>query len=237
LTGGWWQPALALALFLLAHRWPTRPAVRTALVARLGERGFTLLYSLLSLILLAWLIAATLGAPVVVLWYYAPWQAWVTVLTMLPACLLIAAAVAAPNPLSFGGARNAAFEPAAPGVAGFCRHPLLLALAFWAGAHIVPNGELATVLLFLPLAAFSLYGMRLIDRRRRAALGKAQWQAMAAGTSLLPGAALLAGRWRPNLRRVPWWRLLLGLAAYGLLLLAHPWVIGVPALPGGLRLW
>lgn len=237
LTGGWWQPALALALFLLAHRWPTRPAVRGALVARLGEAGFTVLYSLLSLVLLAWLLAATLAAPVVVLWYYAPWQPWVTVLTMLPVCLLVAAAVAAPNPLSFGGAGDESFDPAAPGVAGFCRHPLLLALALWAGAHIVPNGELATLLLFLPLAAFSLYGMGLLDRRRRKVLGDARWHALAANTSRLPGAALLAGRWRPRWQRLPWARLLLGVAAYGLLLIAHPWVIGVPALPAasGLR--
>jgi len=231
LTGGWWQPALALTLFLLAHRWPTRPAVRAALVARLTERGFTLLYSVLSLVLLAWLIAATLAAPVVVLWYYSPWQRWITLLAMLPACLLVAAAVAAPNPLSFGGARNNTFEPSTPGIVGLCRHPLLLALALWAGAHVVPNGELATLLLFLPLAAFSLYGMHLLDRRRQRALGDARWRELAAHTSLLPGAALLAGRWRPRWRRLPWRRLLLGVVAYALLLIAHPWIIGVPALP------
>lgn len=234
LLGGWWQPGLALALFLLAHRWPTRPGVRAALVRRLGERGFTVLYSLLSLILLAWLIAATLAAPVVVLWYYAPWQAWVTVLTMLPVCLLTAVAVGTPNPLSFGGAGNERFLPSAPGPAGFCRHPLLLALALWAGAHVVPNGELATLLLFLPLAAFSLYGMRLVDCRRQAALGQAQWQTLAVNTSLVPGAALLTGRWRPGWHSVPWWRLLLGLMAYVAIVLLHPLVIGVPALPPGL---
>tara|TARA_R110000823_G_scaffold144958_3_gene275050 strand:- start:2111 stop:2863 length:753 start_codon:yes stop_codon:yes gene_type:complete len=233
LLGGWWQPALALALFLLAHRWPTRPVVRAALVRRLGEHSFTLLYSLLSLILLAWLIAATLAAPVVVLWYYAPWQAWVTVIAMLPVCLLIAVALGTPNPLSFGGADNAAFVPSAPGPAGFCRHPLLLALALWAGAHLVPNGELATLLLFLPLAAFSLYGMRLVDRRRRAALGRTRWQALAENTSLVPGAAWMNGRWRPDWRRVPWVRLLLGLVAYVAILLLHPLVIGVSALPPG----
>jgi uncharacterized membrane protein len=233
LLGGWWQPGLALVLFLLSHRWPTRPAVRTAIVHRLGERGFTVLYSLLSLILLVWLIAATLAAPVIVLWYYAPWQAWVTVVTMLPVCLLIAAAVGTPNPLSFGGAGNERFLPSAPGSAGFCRHPLLLALALWAGSHVVPNGELATLLLFLPLAAFSLYGMRLLDRRRQAALGRVRWQVLAMNTSLVPGVTLVTGRWRPAWDRVPWRRLLLGLVAYGAILLIHPMVIGVPALPAG----
>ncbi|MDZ7784375.1 MAG: NnrU family protein [Halioglobus sp.] len=138
-----------------------------------------------------------------------------------------------PQPLSFGGAGNESFLPSAPGPAGFCRHPLLLALALWAGVHIVPNGELATLVLFLPLAAFSIYGMRLVDRRRRVALGQAQWQTLAVNTSLMPGAALLTGRWRPDWRNVPWWRLLLGLIAYAVILLIHPVVIGVPALPPG----
>ncbi|QIB66554.1 NnrU family protein [Kineobactrum salinum] len=234
LLGGWWQPVLALTLFVLSHRWLARPVFRAALVQRLGERGFTALYSLLSLVLLAWLIAATLAAPVVVLWYYAPWQPWVTVVTMLPVCLLIAAAVGTPNPLSFGGAGNERFLPSAPGAAGFCRHPLLLALALWAGAHVVPNGELATLLLFLPLAAFSIYGMRLVDSSRKAALGRAHWQALAVNTSLVPGAAMVTGRWRPAWGSVPWGRLLLGLIAYAAILLIHPVVIGVSALPMGL---
>lgn len=234
ITGGWWQPALAFVLFLLAHRWPTRPAIRAALVRRLGAPGFTLLYSLLSLVLLGWLIAATLSAPVIVLWYYAPWQSWVPLLAMLPACLVFGSAVATPNPLSFGGARNKHFDPAAPGVVGFCRHPLLLALTLWAGAHTIPNGELATLLLFLPLAIFSLYGMHLIDRRRKTALGDTQWQAMAARTALLPGGAMLTGRWQPDWRRAPWGHLLIGLSLYGVLLWAHPRVIGVPAMPAGL---
>jgi len=234
LTGGWWQPALALAMFVLAHLWPTRPGVRAALVARLGERGFLATYSTLSLILLGWLIVATLAAPVLVVWYYTPWQGWVTLVAMLPACLLVATAVGAPNPLSFGGARNAGFDPAEPGVVGFCRHPLLLALALWAWAHVVPNGELATLLLFLPLGIFSMYGMLIIARRLKRALGEARWQQLAMRTSLLPAAALLAGRWQPNWRRVPWPRLLLGLLGYGLLVLGHSRVIGVPALPPSL---
>jgi uncharacterized membrane protein len=192
------------------------------------------LYSVLSLVLLGWLVVTTLAAPVVIAWYYAPWQSWVTLLAMLPTSLLLSTAVATPNPLSFGGAKNEDFNPSAPGAVGFCRHPLLLALALWAGAHVVPNGELATLLLFLPLFAFALFGMRLIDLRRQASLGNAQWRALAAQTSLLPGAALLLGHWRPTWRRAPWRRLLLGVTAYVLLLMAHPWVIGVPALPAGI---
>lgn len=98
---------------------------------------------------------------------------------------------------------------------------------------MVPNGELATLLLFAPLATFSLFGMRVIDRRRQAELGREHWLELASRTSLLPGAAWLSGRWRPAWVCFPWQRVLSGALMYVLLLRVHPWLIGVPAMPPG----
>nr|WP_299880523.1 NnrU family protein [uncultured Sulfitobacter sp.] len=42
-----------------------------------------------------------------------------------------------PNPFSFGGSRNAQFDPAHPGLVRFMRHPLLVALALWGHALAV----------------------------------------------------------------------------------------------------
>ena len=232
-SGSWAAFALALAVFVLAHVVPTRPAVRARLVARLGERTFLLLYSALSLGLLAWLVYSLLAAPVVMLWYYAPWQRWVPLVLMLPVCLLLAGALGAPNPLSIIGGSGEGFRPTAPGVAGVQRHPLLLAFLLWALAHIPPNGELATVLFFAAMAVFSGIGMRAVDRKRQRSLGAERWHDLAAATSLVPGRALLAGRWRPDPRRLPLLRLGLGVALYAAFLLLHRPVIGVPALPPG----
>ena len=66
-SGSWAAFALALAVFVLAHVVPTRPAVRARLVARLGVRTFLLLYSALSLGLLTWLVYSLLAAPVVMI--------------------------------------------------------------------------------------------------------------------------------------------------------------------------
>lgn len=227
--GGWGEFVAAFAVFLASHALPARPALRRCLAARLGERGYLLGYSLVSLAALVWLVTAAGRAPYVPLWLPAPWQAWVPNLLMPLACLLVAFGVAAPNPLSFGG-RAAGFDPERPGIAGVARHPLLLALLLWAAGHAVPNGDLGHVLLFGGFAGFAALGMRVVDRRCRRQMGAARWGALAARTSLWPLAALVEGRWRPaalpDLRR-----LALGLLLWLLLLAAHPALIGLSPLP------
>lgn len=227
--GGWGEFAGAFGVFLLSHALPARPALRRRLAGALGERAYLALYSLLSVAALAWLVAAAGRAPYLPLWEMAPWQWWVPNLAMPLACLLVAFGTAAPNPLSLGG-RTAGYDPEHPGIAGLTRHPLLWALALWAGAHVVPNGDLAHLLLFGGFAGFALLGMWAIDRRRRRQLGAEAWARLALRTSFLPGAALAAGRWRPATLPTA-----LRLAAAALLwialLLLHGPVIGVTPFP------
>jgi uncharacterized membrane protein len=226
----WVEFATALVVFFASHAVPTRPAVKGRLVAVLGSAGFTLAYSVLSTAVLAWLIVAAGRAPYVQLWLPAAWQAWGPALAMPLACLLLAHAIGQPNPLSFGGARPERFDPERPGIAGVARHPLLLALALWAGAHLLPNGDLAHGLLFGLFLGFSLLGMALIDRRKRRQMGEADWSRLAARTSLWPLAALITGRWHPTLAP-DFPRLIAAAALYGALLWLHPPLIGVSAWP------
>jgi uncharacterized membrane protein len=219
---GWGEYALAFAAFFLTHSVPVRPPVRPWLVARLGPAGFGMAYSALSLGVLAWLIGAAGRAPYLPLWPWAAWQNHVVLSVMLPVCLILALAIARPNPFSFGGAGNDRFDPARPGIVRLTRHPLLLALALWAGAHLLANGDLAHGLLFGTFAGFALLGMRLVDRRRRRELG-ADW------------ARLEAARRGGPLRPASWpgagLRLGLGGALYAGLLWLHPWLFGVSPLP------
>ncbi|MET4102151.1 putative membrane protein [Roseovarius sp. MBR-78] len=222
---GWAEYILALAMFFLSHRLPLRPSVKAALVARLGARGFGLGYSALSLGVLYWVIVAAGRAPHVPLWGWAAWQGHVTLAVMLAVCLLVALAVARPNPFSFGGREGAGFDPARPGLVRYTRHPLLWALALWAGAHLLPNGDLAHVVLFGLFAGFALLGRWIVDRRRKRVMG-ADW-------ARLDTARRAGPLWPP--RPASWpatgLRLAIGLALYGLLIAAHPLVIGVSPLP------
>lgn len=232
----WIEYLAAFGLFLGSHAVPARPGLRAWLAGRLGERGYLLLYSLVSLLLLGWLIDAAGRAPYVGLWDFAPWQLWGPSLALPLVCLLLALALLTPNPLSFGGRRNAAFEPEMPGVIGLTRHPLLVAIALWAGAHLLPNGDLAHVGLFGSFLAIALLAMPALDRRLQKRLGAERWRELAAHTSAFPGLALLSGRWRPTPPRradLPALtrRLLAAALIYGGLLLSHEAVIGVSPFP------
>ena len=220
---GWAEFTLAFAVFFASHALPVRPPLRPWLEARLARKGFTLVYSALSLAVLAWLIGAAGRAPFVPLWDWAPWHAHVVLTVMLAVCLILGLSIGRPNPFSFGGTRNDRFDPARPGIILLTRHPLLTALALWAGAHVLPNGDLAHVILFGTFTAFALTGGPLIDRRRRRATGEA-WQMQ-----------------RDRMRATPIWRAFpaketavrvgLGLALYAGLIALHPLLFGVSPLP------
>lgn len=208
---GWGEYAAAWAVFLLTHALPARPALKARLVGVLGRAGYGAVYSAVSLAALAWLIGAAGQAPFIELWAWAPWQAHLTQGAMALACLVAALGIGAPNPFSFGGARNERFDPARPGIVGLTRHPVLAALTLWALGHVVPNGDLAHVLMFGGFAVFALLGMGLIDRRRQRAMG-ADWHRLQPARSLRGAGSPL--RWLAA--AVLWWALAL----------LHPAVIG-----------
>lgn len=220
----WTAYAAIFAAFFLTHSIPVRPAVKSRVVRRIGARGFALMYSVLSVTMLVLLIWAAGEAPYVQLWPQMPWHRHAGHLGMLAVCLILAFSIARPNPLSFGGARNDTYDPDRPGIMRWTRHPVLVALALWAGVHLLPNGDLAHVILFGVLSVFSLAGWALVDRRKRRDLGARRWAQL--------DEARRAAPWRPA--PVSWWgaaaRFLIGLVVYGALLWAHPHVIGVSAL-------
>ncbi|MCF1710750.1 NnrU family protein [Tabrizicola sp. J26] len=218
---GWNEFAFAFAAFFLTHSIPIRPPLRPWAVARLGYAGFGIAYSALSLAVLVWLIAAASRAPYVPLWDWAPWQNHVVLTVMLPVCLVLTAAMARPNPFSFGGAQNDRFDPASPGIIRLTRHPLLLALGIWSAAHILPNGDLTHVILFGTFAGFAMLGGRLVDRRRQREMGQ-RWHDLRAAISESPAMPSLTGH--------TLLRLLAGLLLYAGLIWLHPLVIGVDPL-------
>ena len=220
---GWLEFPAAYAVFFLTHSLPIRPPLRPVLQSALGPRGFTLVYSALSLAVLVWLIGAAGRAPFVPLWDWAPWQVYVPLVAMLPVCLILSLAIARPNQFSFGGARNAIFDPAHPGIVRLHRHPLLLALALWAAAHAVPNGDLAHLILFGTFAIFAAIGTRLVDRRRQREMG-AEWQ-------VLRSAVARAPLWPPSSSIALALRLAVGALLYGGLIALHPYLFGVSPLP------
>ncbi len=220
---GWLEFFCALVVFLLSHVIPVRPPVRPWLVRHLGLRWYYLGYSLLSVILLVWLILAAGRAPYVEV--IPPYEAlrWLPMIVMPVVCLLAAQGVGIANPLSFGGMGKGPFDPSRPGVLAFTRHPLLLAILLWAFAHLLANGDLAHVILFGMFALFAALSVGLIDRRKQRQAG-AEWNTMAQNTARFSWRGLL--RLRPCI-----WTWLGTGVLLAVLLALHAPIIGVSPFP------
>lgn len=221
---GWIEYATAFAVFFISHSLPVRPRVRARLVALMGPRGFTLAYSVLSVVALAWLIGAAGRLPFVPLWGWAPWQSTVTLVAMALVCAVLALTLGRPNPFSFGGADNESFEPRRPGIVRLTRHPLPLTMALWAFAHLLLNGDVAHVILFGALGPSHFLGHRIIDRRKRRAMGEA-WSTILSEIANTSPVASIAGT--PDIAL----RIAAALALCAGLLWGHPWLFGVNPLP------
>jgi len=182
----------ALVIFLAAHVLPPLPPVRARLIGMLGHRGYVVGYSVLSLALIAWVIAAALRAPFIPLWPAQAWQVLVPLVAMPFAAWFLIGGLAEPNPLSISMRRD---EGARLGpMTAITRHPVLCGFLLWAASHIPPNGNLVAVVLFGGIVVFALLGMARSDARARRRLGDIKWRQLVTSTSVIPFAAFATGR-------------------------------------------
>jgi uncharacterized membrane protein len=98
------------------------------------------------------------------------------------------------------------------------------------GVHLIANGDVASFIFFGAFAVTALAGTVSIDAKRRRALGPG-WQSFAAQTSIVPFAAIAAGRIRFNLGEIATWRWVAAIIAYALMLGGHSHIIGVSPFP------
>lgn len=209
---------LAVGVFLAAHLIPAVKPVRAGLVRVMGEPVYLAAYSIVSLAIIVWMIRAYGAAPHVELWPAMDWARWLAAVVMAPACVLIVAGMAGPNPFSLGWGRRG-FDPARPGIVGVTRHPVIWGLGLWAGVHVLVNGDQASVILFGLLGVLSLAGPFSLDAKRRGVLGAEGFEKMRAEAAEtgFRAAVLQAGAWRIGG----------GLALWAALMAGHEWAFGV----------
>jgi uncharacterized membrane protein len=220
------QFAIAYSLFMIAHVIPAAPGVRGSAIRRLGRGAYLALYSILSIGLLAWLVAAALSAPTTMLWPTTPTLALVAVVVMPFASILVVGGLLSPNPLSISWRRRG-FDPERPGIVAITRHPVLWGFLLWTLVHVAANGNLVAVALFGGLAAYAVAGFALADAGARRRLGGEAWATLARSTSVIPFAAVVAGRARLRADGGMIGAVLLGLALYLVFIGGgHQWLIG-----------
>jgi len=184
-----------LVLFLGIHSLPMFSSTRAGLVSKFGENGYKGLYTLVSfaglaLIIYGYGMARFEGSPLL---YDPPfWLRHVTMLLMVPVFIFLVAA----------------YVPCR--IKATLKHPMLVAVKLWAFAHLLANGDLASVLLFGGFLAWAVAD-RISLKRRGPGAGQV---AFAAGK---PGKYSDVAV------------ILIGLALYGVFVWKlHAWLIGVP---------
>lgn len=198
--------------------------LRDRVVARIGEGPFRAVFSLLSIVVIVFLVRAWSISPTSLLWVVPNWVRWILVAAMVPAFVLFVASVSRPNPTMVGAPAAMAQPPR--GMFRVTRHPMLWSFAIWAAVHAIGNGDTASIVFFGAFLVTALAGMPSIDAKltRR---NPATWQALSAATSALPFAAIVAGRNRFVLREIGWVTSAIGVIAWAALLWLHPFLFGV----------
>jgi uncharacterized membrane protein len=230
-TGSLTAVFLAVAAFVGGHFLLSWIPLRSALVARLGEGRFAAAYSILMVLALVWVVAAYRAAPPHVLWDLGRWAKVVALMVMPFALVLLVLGVVGRNPTGVAG--DATFKQhAAPvhGAATITRHPFLSGAALLAIAHLLANGDAASVILFGGIGILAVGGMAAIDHKRAFKLGES-WKPFSAQTSRIPFGAVMAGRVKVDWTGIGWARPAIGVALYVVLLFTHRWLFGVAVLP------
>ncbi len=221
--------SFAALFFIGIHLGVSGTRMRDGLVGAIGLRGYMLAFSVASVAAMAWLVSAYASAAYVPVWDMPQWWKLFAVVLMLPAFLLVVVGLTTPNPTAVAQEGLVAQPPR--GVVRITRHPFLVGVAIWSVVHLISNGDAASLLFFAALAVVAVAGTVSIDAKRRRVLGGPAWDAFASRTSILPFAAILAGRSSFNISELGWWRPLAGVVAYALMLGGHAHIIGVSPFP------
>jgi len=179
-----------LVIFFGIHLVPTMVPLRRRLAAWKGESVYQMGYSLTAAIGLALIIYGKSMAPYRVVYTPPAWTVHLTWVLMWLAVTIFPAAYLPTN------------------LKRVVRHPFLWGVALWAVAHLLTNGDAASVLLFGSFAVFAFFDMVSANRREA----------------------------RRSSTRLPFWRdavlLVVGTAAYLLIIRLHPLLFGVSVNPG-----
>ncbi len=216
------------ALFLLVTHFSSSTPLRPAVVRRIGEKPWLGLYSLVSFAAFTWLIVAWRAAPIV--WIRPPSVgARHALLALMPlSVLLVVAGALSPNPATVMKEGHLGEEPS--GVLRITRHPTLWGTGLWAVLHMAANPDVASWWMFGAIGVLSFAGMSLQDHKKRRDLG-IPWRQWEAATSVVPFAAIIAGRTRMRLDGGLAWHVGIAAVVYAAVLFGHPWIAGVDVVP------
>lgn len=142
-----------LVVFIAIHLVPTNRELRGGLLARYGEAGYKGLFTVVSLVGLVLIVMGYakmqeyVGSKNPILWDPPTWTRHIAFLLMLPSMIFLVAA----------------YVPSR--IRAALKHPMLVAVKIWALAHLLANGDAASLVLFGSLLAWAVYDRISLKRR------------------------------------------------------------------------
>ena len=189
------------------------------MVKAMGNAGFQIAYSVVSLATLAWVYFAFTAAPPADLPGTGQIGWAIATLITLPVMVLYAGSMmgnpALPTPKAEEQARA---EP--KGVLKVTRHPMMWGFALWALSHMILFWSVRTMITAFAIALLALIGAKFQDRKKQVLMGEA-WAEWESKTSFWPRWGAL-----PSAGALPW---ALGLIFFVFLSWLHLPIGGIPA--------
>jgi uncharacterized membrane protein len=223
------QLILAALFFISLHVGVSGTSARGRAIEKLGENVYRAVFSLLSLLGIVWLAHAYRVAGYIETWGQLAWFKPIAAFLMLVAFLLVVLGMATPNPMAVGGENLLMADAPARGIHRVTRHPFLWGVAVWAFAHLIANGDVASLVLFGSLFVLVFVGMISIDAKRKKACGR-HWDSYAAATSIIPFQAIKEDRNTPVIAEFKVWQLVVALVLYLAVMHFHQAWFGVSPL-------
>lgn len=139
-----------LMLFLGIHTLTTFRDKRAAVIERLGEGGYKIVYALISfagLALIVWGFSSYRATGWINVWYPPVAMRHIVLALMLPAVILVVASYL----------RGRIYTT--------LKHPMLAGVKLWALLHLLANGDLGSIILFGSILAWAVYDRISLKRR------------------------------------------------------------------------
>ncbi|MBE7636706.1 hypothetical protein GUA87_07595 [Sneathiella sp. P13V-1] len=219
----------ATVLFLAIHIIPSS-FLRGALVNKIGEPVYMAGYSILSGILMVWMVLAYFGAPYGdIIWETGNWARYAAIPLMFVASVLFIGPFTGMNPTGAKAQKTIDSVGAYSGLNAITRHPMMWSFVLWSIVHLMNNGDVKSIIFFCGFGGLALAGTLLIDAKREKELGE-KWDEYARRTSNIPFAAILTGRAKLSVKAL-WWRVAIGVVVFMAFYHTHLMVIGVSPFP------
>lgn len=221
--------AIASIVFVILHILPSLK-VREWLIDRIGDPAYMGLFSLASVLGMAWMIIAYQNAPAGdPLWITGSAARWATVVAMLFAFILAVCGTTTRNPADTLGKDAATENGQWTGVYAITRFPVMWAIIVWAMLHLVNRSDLRSFFFFGAMAMLGYAGSLSQARRKHKQLGPA-WDEFVARTSHVPFVAVFQGRAHLRLADLGGWRILTAALLWLATLYLHSHILGVSPL-------